>query len=174
MSKLPENVGQDTVSVRYGLDSDEQYNESETIEPGDQVVVLDTPFGRMGLAVCYDLRFPELFRSVATRTDLFVVPANWPSRRGHAWRSLLAARAMDAQAWVVGVNRIGRDGDGVEHHGDTSVFDPNGELVASLSDQEGVVTADVDPRRVAELRARYGFLADRRPRLYSRLAEGEE
>ena len=146
--------------------------EPERYAAGDAVATVVVEGARVTPFVCYDLRFPELFRLAAHDTDLFLVPANWPARRGHAWRALLTGRALDAQAWVAGVNRVGIDGNGVAHEGDTSVVNPLGEVVATLSDREGVVTADVDPDEVARVRRRYGFLDDRRPELYRRLEDG--
>ena len=143
--------------------------EPENYAAGDAVTTAAVEGVRVTPLICYDLRFPELFRLAADATDLFVVPANWPARRGHAWRALLAARALDAQAWVAGVNRVGADGNGVAHSGDTGIVNPLGEVVATLSDREGVVIADVAPEEVTRVRRRYGFLDDRRPELYRRL-----
>ena len=121
--------------------------------------------------ICYDLRFPEIFRVAADATDLFVVLANWPERRSHAWRTLLAARAIDCQAWVMGVNRVGEDGSGVSHRGDTSILDPMGEVVATLAWRQGIVLGEVDAARVVELRQRLTFLSDRRPEVYRALEQ---
>jgi predicted amidohydrolase len=142
--------------------------EHQRYEGGESISTVWVDDVRVTPFICYDLRFPELFRTAAADTDLFVVVANWPRRRGHAWRTLLAARAIDGQAWVLGVNRVG-DAEGVAHRGDSSLLDPMGELVASLAGQSGVVVGEVDPRRVHEIRERFGFLADRRPDLYARL-----
>jgi predicted amidohydrolase len=146
--------------------------EERRYEAGDRVSTLVVGDLRVTPLICYDLRFPELFRATALATDLYTVIANWPSRRGHPWRTLLQARAMDAQAWVLGVNRVGADGQGIAHGGDSAVVDPTGERVASLAGQPGVVLADVHPERVRETRARYGFLADRRPQVYGDLERG--
>lgn len=146
--------------------------EPERYAAGDDVATVVVEGVRVTPLVCYDLRFPELFRLAADATDLFLVPANWPARRGRAWRALLVARALDAQAWVAGVNRVGTDGNGVAHAGDTAVVNPLGEVVATLADDEGVVTAEVVPEEVARVRRRYGFLDDRRPELYRRLEDG--
>ena len=115
-----------------------------------------TPF------VCYDLRFGDEFWAVADDTDLYVVVANWPASRRLHWQVLLQARAIENQAYVVGVNRVGV-GDGVAYAGDSRIVDPLGELLASAPEGgEGVALADVDPARVAEVRDRFPFLADRR------------
>ena len=118
--------------------------------------------------ICYDLRFPELFRTAALRTDLFVVIANWPERRAHAWRTLLAARAIDCQAYVLGVNRVG-EGDGHPYRGDSTLLDPWGAVVDTLPKDQGVVSGDVDAAVVAKARERFSFLSDRRPEVYRKI-----
>jgi predicted amidohydrolase len=123
---------------------------------------------RVTTLVCYDLRFPEPFRAAAAGTDLFVVIANWPAQRRHAWRSLLVARAIENQAYVLGVNRVG-EGDGLSYAGDSALIDPLGETVASLAGQAGVVCGTVESNTVAALRARYRFLDDRKPDVYAAL-----
>lgn len=145
--------------------------EARSYEAGDEVVTFEVEGLRVTPLICYDLRFPELFRLAADRTDLFVVPANWPDRRIHAWRTLLAARALDAQCYVLGVNRVGIDGNGAAHPGASALIDPLGQVVASLSDEVGAVIGAVDAGRVAEIRDRYHFLDDRRPALYRRLGD---
>jgi predicted amidohydrolase len=118
--------------------------------------------------ICYDLRFVELFRATAAKTDLFVVIANWPAARCLAWRTLLAARAIDCQAFVLGVNRVG-EAEGHRHNGDTTLVDPMGRVVETLADEPGVISGDVDPNVVRTTRERYPFLADRRPEVYQHL-----
>ncbi|HEY0997988.1 MAG TPA: carbon-nitrogen family hydrolase [Gemmatimonadaceae bacterium] len=114
---------------------------------------------RVSPFVCYDLRFPELFREVARDTDAIVVIANWPVTRREHWLALLRARAIENQCWVVGVNRTG-EAHGLTYRGDSVVFDPWGEQVAAAGG-EGVTCADLDPGRVAEIRERFPFLRDR-------------
>jgi predicted amidohydrolase len=113
-----------------------------------------TPF------VCYDLRFADEFWGLARDTDLYVVPANWPESRRTHWMSLLRARAIENQAYVVGVNRVG-EGGGLAYCGDSRIIDPLGnETVAA--DGESIACAEVSPQNVAEVRARFPFLQDRR------------
>lgn len=118
--------------------------------------------------ICYDLRFPELFRATADVTDLYLVIANWPEPRTHAWSALLVARAIDCQAWVVGVNRVG-DAQGHRHLGESVLVDPLGRVVARGAHQPAVVMGEVDAATVASVRDRYGFLRDRRPGVYASL-----
>ena len=114
-----------------------------------------TPF------ICYDLRFPEVFRATVDQTDLYVVIANWPERRRAHWQALLRARAIENLAFVAGVNRIG-DGDGLHYSGDSALISPWGEAVVGASEQEAVLVAEVDPAAVREARSRFPALNDRR------------
>jgi predicted amidohydrolase len=125
-----------------------------TVQVGDLRV---TPF------ICYDLRFANVFWAAAADTDVYLVPANWPGARRHHWTTLLQARAIENQAYVVGGNRVGTAGDGVAHAGDSRVVSPMGELLATASGVETIVLADVDPKEVTATRERFRFLADRRP-----------
>lgn len=112
--------------------------------------------------VCYDLRFPEPFRLAADETDLFAVLANWPDRRRQHWRTLARARAIENLCYVAAVNRVG-DGDGLHYAGDTALISPWGETLASAAEEEAVLLADVDPAAVADARAKFPALADRKP-----------
>jgi len=137
---------------------------------GDKVETAEVEGVRLTPFICYDLRFPELFRATAARTDLFVVIANWPALRRHAWKTLLLARAHENQAFVLGVNRVG-EGSGRPHSGDSALVDPSGVTVASAAAQAGIFMGDVDPEQVRAERERFGFLDDRRPDLYAGLEE---
>jgi predicted amidohydrolase len=117
---------------------------------------------RVTPVICYDLRFPELFRAAVDGTDLFVVIANWPEKRRHAWSTLLAARAIESQCFVLGVNRVG-DASGEAHSGDSALLDPFGFVRASAANEPAVVVGGVDAAEVARVRDRFPFLADRRP-----------
>ena len=144
--------------------------EDEHFDAGSAVESVEIEGLRVTPLICYDLRFPELFRARAEATDLFVIIANWPIRRAHAWRTLLAARAIDNQAWVLGVNRIG-EAEGHPHRGDTTLLDPWGAVVATLADEPGVVLGEVDVGVVRKARERFPFLEDRRPEIYRQLEE---
>ena len=147
-------------------------SEPDHYEAGLDLFTLEIEGVRVTPLICYDLRFPELFRAAATATDLYVVIANWPTRRAHAWRTLLAARAIDDQAWVLGINRVG-EAEGHPHRGDTTLLDPWGEVVATLADTPGTVVGKVDAEVVREARERFSFLDDRRPEVYRRLEDGD-
>ncbi|MEY2767733.1 MAG: hypothetical protein RI912_1396 [Actinomycetota bacterium] len=134
--------------------------EDRHFRPGSEHVTVDIEGTRTSLFVCYDLRFADEFWSLARDTDLYVVPANWPESRRTHWMTLLRARAIENQAYVVGVNRVG-EGGGLAYCGDSRIIDPLGnETVAA--DGESIACAEVSPQNVAEVRARFPFLQDRR------------
>ena len=116
---------------------------------------------RISTFICYDLRFADEFWALASGTDCYLVIANWPATRRAHWNALLMARAIENQAWVIGANRVGEDPN-VAYAGDSRVIDPFGEVVAELADEPGVLFADIEPARVADVRTRFPFLADRR------------
>jgi predicted amidohydrolase len=135
--------------------------EHEHYAAGDRFLTVDVAGVRCSFFVCYDLRFADEFWPLAPDTDCYVVPANWPeSRRAH-WSTLLRARAIENQAYVVGVNRVGAGGR-LAYVGDSAIIDPLGEVLADGGNAESIVTAEVDAARVQEIRARFPFLADRR------------
>ena len=120
---------------------------------------------RVSPFVCYDLRFADEFWALAHDTDVYVVPANWPTPRHEHWRALLRARAIENQAYVVGVNRVGAVRE-LGHSGGSVIIDPLGAVLAgdeaADESREAVYCADIDPATVREVRAKFPFLADRR------------
>ena len=136
--------------------------EHERFRAGEKPVTVQVGGLRITPFICYDLRFADVFWRAAPETDVYLVPANWPSPRRLHWQTLLQARAIENQAYVVGCNRVGTAGDGTEHVGDTRIVSPMGELLATAAGVETVVLADVDAAEVAATRDRLRFLADRR------------
>jgi omega-amidase len=120
---------------------------------------------RVTPAICFDLRFPHEFWDAAERTDLYVVIASWPMKRADHWMTLLKARAVENQAYVVGVDRTGNDPT-LEYSGNSMIYDPMGRVVLDSGETEGVhvSTVAVDAAQVAKTRQRFPFLADRGPR----------
>ncbi len=116
---------------------------------------------RFTLFICYDLRFADEFWATAVDTDAYLVVANWPEKRRHHWTALLAARAIENQAYVVGVNRVG-EGGSLRYRGDSRIIDPMGEVLAAAAEQETLLIADVDPAKVRQTRQKLPFLLDRR------------
>src|SRR5690242_1290015 len=135
--------------------------EQEHYAAGSALVTVPVDDVAVSLFVCYDLRFADEFWAVADRTDLYVVVANWPESRRLHWQTLLRARAIENQAYVLGVNRVGAGGK-LTYAGDSCVIDPMGEVLASAAGTETLVLADVDPEVVRATRKRFPFLADRR------------
>ncbi len=131
----------------------EQYNESATIEAGRTPVAFDTPFGRIGLSICYDLRFPELYRSLGA-LDLIVVPAAFTETTGRAhWEILLRARAIENQCYVLAIGQGGRHENGRETHGNSMLVDPWGTILDRKLKGPAVVIGDIDHAFIAETRA---------------------
>ena len=146
------------------VDSEEHYNESETIEAGEGSVVIDTPFGRLGLAVCYDLRFPELFRSMADQgMDVLALPSAFTAITGKAhWETLVRARAIENLCYVVAAAQGGYHASGRETFGDSMVVDPWGRVLDRLPRGAGVVTGEIDLERQRHLRQHFPVLEHRR------------
>jgi predicted amidohydrolase len=136
--------------------------EHERFRAGDKPTTLEIGGLRITPFICYDLRFANIFWEAAPQTDVYLVPANWPSPRRHHWQTLLQARAIENQAYVVGVNRVGTDGNGLEHVGDSRIVSPMGELLATAAGVETILLADVDAAEVTATRDRLRFLPDRR------------
>ncbi len=140
----------------------ERYNESATIEAGSRIVAFDTPFARVGLAVCYDLRFPELFRAMGA-VDILVVPAAFTETTGQAhWELLLRARAVENQCYVLASAQGGEHESGRRTWGDSMIIDPWGEVLARQPKGAGVVLAPFDAARIHDIRASLPALRHRR------------
>jgi nitrilase len=141
---------------------EERHDESRTLEGGDAPVALDTPFGRFALSVCYDVRFPELYRSLGEFDALFVPSAfTVPTGQAH-WEILLRARAVENQAYVIAPAQGGRHESGRRTYGHTMIIDPWGEVLAARPEGEGVVLADIDSARLREVRGALPALVNRR------------
>lgn len=128
---------------------------------GAEHVTVEVEGLRCTLFVCYDLRFADEFWATAAGTDAYLIVANWPERRRRHWTALLAARAIENQAYVVGVNRVGRGGD-LDYSGDSRILDPWGEELAAGAARETLLLADLDAERVREARGSFPVLRDRR------------
>ena len=143
---------------------DEQYLESTHVMPGRKLVVADTPVGRLGLSVCYDMRFPELYRDLVTRgAEWLAMPAAFtvPTGRAH-WETLLRARAIENLCYVVAPAQSGTHTSGRETYGDTLIVDYWGQVLSRLPKGTGVITADIDLAKQADTRARFPALENRR------------
>jgi deaminated glutathione amidase len=139
----------------------EHYSEQRTIEPGSEVKVIDSPFGRLGLSICYDLRFPELYRAMKD-VDIILVPSAFTETTGKAhWETLIRARAIENLAYVIAPAQGGYHLNGRETHGDSMIVDPWGIVLDRLPRGSGVVTAGINPEYVQRLRKSLPALAHR-------------
>ena len=138
--------------------------EHEQYAAGNAFLTTELGGLRVSVFVCYDLRFADEFWQLASTTDLYVIVANWPQPRHEHWRLLLRARAVENQAYVLGVNRVGTAGRGrdLDHVGGSALIDPLGAVLFEGDDTEQVLLGDVEAKVVADVRARFPFLADRR------------
>ena len=139
--------------------------EDEHYEAGTSFLTVDIEGLKTTFFICYDLRFADEFWQLAPTTDCFVVPACWPETRRLPWQALLQARAIENQAYVVGVNRVGSDPT-LTYMGDSRIVDPLGELLATGAKSEAILIADVDPAVVVAARTRFRFGQDRRTNPY--------
>lgn len=146
------------------VDNHERYNESETIANGKDVVVADTPFGRLGLAVCYDLRFPELFRAMLDRgAEAVALPAAFTAITGKAhWECLVRARAIENLVYVIAAAQGGYHVNGRETYGDSMVVDPWGTVLDRLRHGSGVVVGGLDRSRLLSTRRNFPCIEHRR------------
>ncbi len=142
-------------------------NEDKFLAAGDRTDLLETPWGQAGLSICYDLRFPELFRKYALGgAQMIFVPAEWPHPRLMHWRTLLRARAIENQLFMIACNRVGREGE-TSFCGHSAIIDPWGETLVEGGEDECLLTAEIDIAKVDEIRSKIPVFADRRPELYS-------
>jgi deaminated glutathione amidase len=142
---------------------DEQYRESTHVTPGREVVIADTPVGKLGLSVCYDMRFPELYRDLVSRgAEWLAMPAAFtvPTGRAH-WETLLRARAIENLCYVVAPAQTGTHTSGRETYGDSLIVDYWGQVMSRLAKGAGVITAEIDLAKEAETRARFPALDNR-------------
>lgn len=142
----------------------ERYNESATVDPGERVVVIDTPVGRMGVAVCYDLRFPEMFRSQLEQgMEILVVPSAFTAVTGKAhWDLLVRTRAVENQCYVAAANQGGYHINGRETYGHSMIVDPWGGVLDSLAQGAGFVMAEIDLAKLKSVRVTFPVLQHRR------------
>ncbi|WP_111495734.1 carbon-nitrogen hydrolase family protein [Marinobacter bohaiensis] len=145
-------------------DAQGRYRESDTFEPGDEVVVVDTPLGKLGLAICYDLRFPELFRQLRAKgADWVSLPSAFTYQTGAAhWHPLLRARAIENQVWMVAAGQGGQHDEKRRTYGHSMVVDPWGAMVVEVSEGMTLATANLDSQRLTVTRDRMPVWSHRR------------
>ena len=134
--------------------------EDKSYVTGNQQVVFEIDGVKASVFICYDLRFPELFRKVAKQVQMIFVIASWPETRQDHWQTLLKARAIENQCFIVGVNRIGKDGNGVKYIGGSQVFDPSGVNLSRAGKEQEYLVTELDLSKVNKLRQELPFLQD--------------
>ncbi|MEV5032813.1 carbon-nitrogen hydrolase family protein [Sphingobium sp. LMC3-1-1.1] len=146
------------------LATGESWRESSVYGPGERIVAVDTPWARMGMSVCYDMRFPDLYRALTNAgATVLLMPAAFtvPTGKAH-WHILLRARAIEAGCFVVAAAQTGRHADGRETYGHSLVVDPWGDIVLDMGEPAGLALAEIDLSRVEDVRGRVPALANRR------------
>lgn len=147
-------------------------DEDKYLQPGASPLIINAPWGRTAFAICYDLRFPELFRRYRLEdASVVIVVAEWPQERIEHWRVLLQARAIENQVYIIACNAAGRCGDMVAG-GHSMVVDPWGKILIEASDEPGLFSVDIEMDRVEEARKRMPVMDDRRPETYETLDLG--
>jgi len=133
---------------------------------GEKIVVLNSPWGRVGLVICYDLRFPEIFRSCAVEgAELILLVAEWPKRRIEDWKILLQARAIENQCFIAAVNKVGSS-QGAPLGGNSAIINPRGEILAQGGEKEELLQSEIDLAEVTQTREWMPVFDDRRPDIY--------
>ncbi len=147
------------------LEGGESYRESNTYQPGDAAVIADIPWGKAGLTICYDVRFPALYTGLATAgADFIGVPSAFTRKTGRAhWHVLLRARAIETGCWIFAAAQCGDHAAGRQTYGHSLIVDPWGDIVAEAGEEPGVIIADIDPARVGAARRSVPSLANARP-----------
>jgi predicted amidohydrolase len=142
-------------------------DEGKYITAGDGLIVAELDFGMVGLSICYDLRFPELYRSLALAgAQIVICPAAWPDVRVSHWQTLLRARAIENQFFMLGVNQVGKVTFSRTDAGCSALIDPWGETIAECNSTEDVLRAEIDLIRIEEVRTKIPVLQDRRDDIY--------
>ncbi len=146
------------------IDSNENYTESLTTEPGEDVVVFDSPFGKIGLAICYDLRFPELFRAMMDKgAEIFAIPSAFTAITGRAhWEVILRARAIENSTYVIAAAQGGYHVSGRETFGNSMIVDPWGSVIDCLPSGSGFVIATLDKERLNSIRRNFPSISHRK------------
>jgi predicted amidohydrolase len=139
------------------------------LQPGESTLLMELPWGKTAMAICYDLRFPELFRRYALDgAQIVLLPSEWPIERTEHWRTLLQARAIENQYYVVATNTCGQVGD-TTFAGHSMVVDPWGKILVEGGEEQGLFTVEIDLERIEQVRKRIPVFEDRRPELYDSL-----
>lgn len=141
--------------------------EAKKFVAGDKVLVMKTRLGKMGLAICYDIRFPEFIRKeVLAGAELICIPSAWPLARIEHYRVLLRARAIENQCFILSSNKVGKNAEGIQYGGHSIALDPWGNVVGELKSKAGILELDLDLNRVKDVRKQFPVLSARRHKIY--------
>jgi len=142
-------------------------DENKYFSGGDKISVIETPLAKIGINICYDIRFPEIARKLTVEgAEVLIVPAQFPNPRLHHWQALLKSRAIENQLYVVGINRVG--GRNPDYFGHSMAIDPYGDILDELDDKEGILICEMDLARIEEVRKAMPVLLERRPEVYGK------
>ena len=144
--------------------------EGEYYQGGRKLKSVEWKGTTLGAFVCYDLRFPEIFQISSEKSEIIFVIANWPKSRIDQWDTLLKARAIENQVFMVGVNRTG-EGDGLHYNGHSAIYSPNGEAVTTIREEECLLIGDINPEEIKEMRKTFPMKNDRMDELYIKMWE---
>lgn len=143
--------------------------ENQFYQPGEKRLICSVKGWKLNMQICYDLRFPVWARQASKineaeetepEYDILVYVANWPERRSHAWKTLLCARAIENQCYVIGVNRVGKDGNDIYYSGNSLLIDPLGEVLYHMADEEDIFTITLQKEKLVEARKKFPFLKE--------------
>lgn len=155
------------------ISGSEAYRESDNVQAGKHISIVSTPFGKIGIAICYDVRFPELFRYFALKgVDIIVLPSAFTQPTGKAhWETLLRARAIENLCYLIAPNQVGVRLSGHGTYGHSMIIGPWGEILSSLNDEPGMIVADIDLEKMDSIRERFPVLKHHQPFLMQKLLE---
>lgn len=140
-------------------------DETKYFSGGDKIAVIKTPLAKLGIIICYDIRFPEIARKLTLEgAEVLIVPAQFPNPRQHHWETLIKSRAIENQVFAIGVNRVG--GKNPDYFGRSMAVDPYGEVLEELDNKEGILTCSIDLDRIEQVRKAMPVLLERRPEIY--------
>ena len=146
-------------------------DEEKYLQAGDKLGLLEVDGVQAGMLICYDIRFPELTRSLALQgAQILFVPAQWPKPRLHHWKTLLTARAIENQMYVIACNRMGVSGE-TEFFGHSMVIDPWGEIIVEAGEEETILFGEIDLALVSKVRSTIPIFEDRRPSFYTKVTQ---
>jgi len=140
--------------------------ESKFYDGGSEIKFIEFANSILGFTICYDLRFPELFQALSNKSDIIINIANWPKKRVNHWRLLLNARAIENQVFMVGVNRTGIDGNGLEYEKSSLIFDPNGDKINPIFSSDSLDVFNINPFDIKDFRNSFPVKNDRKIELY--------